>query len=133
MYMNEVVRWGKAFADTARIRIVAALQSGELCVCELVDALEMSQSTLSSHLQMLRQAGIVTTRKDGKWSYYALAPAHNSLIEALFQHYAHSLETDARLQRDIVRLRQRLAARDNGRCVLSFVQLDIPEKGGVLV
>jgi ArsR family transcriptional regulator len=132
MYMNEVVAWGKAFADTARIRIVAALQSGELCVCELVDALEMGQSTLSSHLQVLRQAGIVTTRKDGKWSYYALVPEQASLIEVLFQHYARSLETDARLQRDTVRLRQRLAARDNGRCVLGFVPLDIPVKGGVL-
>jgi ArsR family transcriptional regulator len=131
--MVEITLWGKALADAARVRIVAALQSGELCVCELVDALEMSQSTLSSHLQVLRQAGMVTVRKDGKWSYYALVPEHIPLIEALFHHYAHSLDADPRRQRDAVRLRQRLALRDSGRCVLSFVQLDITEKGGVSV
>jgi ArsR family transcriptional regulator len=131
--MNDISLWGKALADIVRVRIIAALQSGELCVCELVDALEIRQSRLSSHLQILRQAGIVTVRKDGKWSYYALAPGHVPLIEALFRHYARSLASDPRRQRDAMRLRQRLDLRDNGRCVLSFAQLDGSQKGGTRV
>lgn len=122
--MDELTSWGKAFADPARIRILAALRDGEWCVCELTDALEMGQSTLSSHLQVLRQADVVTVRREGKWSYYALMPTHEPLITALFQHYAAALEAHPRRQRDAARLRQRLNLREDGRCVLSFAELD---------
>ncbi len=125
--MDELIQWGKAFSDPARVRIAAALQSGELCVCELSDALELGQSTLSSHLQVLRQAGLVTVRKDGKWSYYALVPTHAPLIAALLHHFASSLASDPRRQRDVARLRRRLDLRDDGRCVLSFAELDARE------
>lgn len=125
--MDELIRWGKAFSDPARIRIIAALQCGELCVCELGDALELGQSTLSSHLQLLRQAGLVTVRKDGKWSYYTLVPTHVPLIAAFFNHYASFLESHPRRQRDVIRLRRRLNLRADGRCVLSFAELDKPE------
>ncbi len=125
--MDALIRWGKAFSDPARIRIIAALQGGELCVCELSDALELGQSTLSSHLQLLRQAGLVTVRKDGKWSYYALLPTHVPLIVALFHHYTASLESHPRRQRDVIRLRRRLDLRVDGRCVLGFAELDEPE------
>lgn len=51
--MNDVVLLGKALADATRVRIVAALNRSELCVCELCDAMEMNQSTLSGHLQII--------------------------------------------------------------------------------
>ena len=57
--MRDFTSLGQAIVDPTRVRIIAALRRGELCVCELVDALEISQSTLSGHLQVLRQTGLV--------------------------------------------------------------------------
>jgi ArsR family transcriptional regulator len=114
---------GQAIVDPTRVRILAALRRGELCVCELVDALEISQSTLSGHLQVLRQTGLATTRKDGRWIYYSLADRKTSLIEALFFHIQPD-SADPRLRRDSKRIERRLAIRENGRCVLGFTELE---------
>ena len=62
-----------ALADEARVEIVARLLDGEKCVCDLTDALETGQSRLSYHLKVLKDAGLVTDRRDGRWSYYTLA------------------------------------------------------------
>ena len=62
--MNELLVTAKAFADPTRVRSLAALRGGELCVCELSDALGVTQSTLSTHLQVIRDAGLVQTRRD---------------------------------------------------------------------
>ncbi len=63
----------KAAADPCRLRIVKLLKEGELCVCEIMTALSKPQSTTSHHLSILREAGLVKERRDGKWSYYRLA------------------------------------------------------------
>jgi len=63
----------KALANRKRLVIVHALQEGELCACELETVLDAPQSTVASHLRKLRDAGIVDTRKDGKWTYYRVA------------------------------------------------------------
>jgi ArsR family transcriptional regulator, arsenate/arsenite/antimonite-responsive transcriptional repressor len=110
--------------DPTRVRIIAALRRGELCVCELVDALEISQSTLSGHLQVLRQTGLVVTRKEGRWIYYSLSDRKTALIEAIFFHVQPDSDTDPRLRRDTRRIERRLAIRENGRCVLGFTELE---------
>jgi ArsR family transcriptional regulator len=61
-----------ALAEPTRLRIVDLLRSGERCVCELTDALEMAQSKLSFHLKGLKDAGLVLDRKEGRWVYYRL-------------------------------------------------------------
>lgn len=63
----------KAVSDPARIRIIYALQDGELCVCEIMKRLEMPQTMVSHHCKILKIAGIVSDRKLGKWVYYYLA------------------------------------------------------------
>ncbi|SFC19984.1 ArsR family transcriptional regulator [Halobiforma haloterrestris] len=63
----------KTLANEKRLRIVEALRGGELCACELEAILDAPQSTVSSHLSRLREAGIVNTRKEGKWTYYRIA------------------------------------------------------------
>ncbi len=63
----------KAVADPCRLRILKLLKEGELCVCEIVAALKKPQSSTSHHLSILREAGLVKERRDGKWSYYRLA------------------------------------------------------------
>ena len=63
----------KAAADPCRLRILKLLKEGELCVCEIMAALKKPQSSTSHHLSILREAGLVKERRDGKWSYYRLA------------------------------------------------------------
>jgi ArsR family transcriptional regulator len=62
-----------ALSDARRLRIIDLLRGGERCVCDLQADLECAQSLLSFHLKALRDAGLVTARKDGRWIYYALA------------------------------------------------------------
>lgn len=63
-----------ALSDETRLRIIELLHRGECCVCELTDTLDAAQSRLSFHLRVLRDAGIVRDRKDGRWVYYELDP-----------------------------------------------------------
>ena len=63
----------KALANEKRLAVVHALREGELCACELETVLDAPQSTVASHLRKLRDAGIVATRKEGKWTYYRIA------------------------------------------------------------
>ena len=64
----------KALGEETRLRIVALLSHGELCVCHLEDALGLSQPKVSRHLGILRMAGVVEHRREGSWVYYRLAP-----------------------------------------------------------
>jgi DNA-binding transcriptional ArsR family regulator len=63
----------KALANEKRLRILGALRDGELCGCELQAVLHAPQSTVATHLRTLRDAGLVNTRKQGKWTYYRIA------------------------------------------------------------
>ena len=110
----------KAFADRTRVRILAGLRGGELCVCELCDALQVTQSTLSTHLQVLRRAELVATRREGKWSYYAIATAAERPLGLLFEAFAESLAGDRTLRADARRLQKRLTLRDAGACCVGF-------------
>ncbi len=61
-----------ALSDETRVGIIEMLESGERCVCDLQDTLNAAQSRLSFHLRVLKDAGIVTDRREGRWSYYEL-------------------------------------------------------------
>ncbi|GAC1647320.1 MAG: hypothetical protein NVS4B3_01170 [Gemmatimonadaceae bacterium] len=69
-----------ALSDETRLEVLRMLQDGERCVCELTSALDAAQSRLSFHLRVLKDAGLVTDRRDGRWVYYALR--RGALIEA---------------------------------------------------
>lgn len=62
----------KAFCDEKRLNILNLLQSGEKCACSLLDELDIGQSTLSHHMKILCESGVVIARKEGKWSYYSI-------------------------------------------------------------
>src|SRR5687768_11983325 len=70
--LAEAARLFHALSDETRLAALSMLRGGERCVCELQDALDAAQSRLSFHLKVLRDAGLVTDRKQGRWSYYAL-------------------------------------------------------------
>ncbi|MGE0440690.1 MAG: ArsR/SmtB family transcription factor [Gemmatimonadales bacterium] len=73
--LSRLTRQFRALADENRLRIIDLLRRGERCVCELVDQLELSQSLLSFHLKSLRDAGLVTDRREGRWAHYSLNAA----------------------------------------------------------
>lgn len=128
MTMQQTALLGRALSEATRIRIVAALRGQELCVCEICDALQLSQSTLSTHLQTLRRAGFVRTRKDGKWIYYGLEEKVSPLVDAFFTLAAPALVKDKRIAADAERVQRRLKMREDECCLLGFDQLD--GKGG---
>lgn len=70
----------KVFGDTTRIRIIAALLDGEMCVYNLSEYLQMGQSAISHQLRILRSAGLVRPRREGKTVYYSLDDKHIELI-----------------------------------------------------
>jgi ArsR family transcriptional regulator, arsenate/arsenite/antimonite-responsive transcriptional repressor len=120
--MTDLVLLAKALADPTRVRVLAAIRGRELCVCELCDALQVSQSTLSTHLQVIRDAGLVRTRKVGKWVYYAPEPHKESLTAALFDFFSPAIQRDARIQHDAERVKKRLAERNGDECCRGFEQ-----------
>lgn len=64
----------KAFCDENRIKILELLQSGEKCACRLLEEINVTQPTLSHHMKVLCDSGIVVGRKDGKWTHYSIDP-----------------------------------------------------------
>lgn len=118
--MKDLVLAAKALADPTRVRVLAALRDGELCVCELSDVLDVTQSTLSTHLQVIRDANLVQTRKEGKWVYYALNTDTRRLLKGMFGFFADELADAPLLRRDEARLKKRLAEREDGACCRGF-------------
>ena len=70
--LTRTARLCRALSDENRLRIVEMLTTGERCVCELTAALDLGQSLLSHHLKTLKDAGLVTDRREGRWVYYTL-------------------------------------------------------------
>lgn len=71
-HLDRPASWFHALSDPTRLEIVVLLSHGERCVCELQEALAAAQSRLSFHLGVLKDAGVVTDRREGRWVYYAL-------------------------------------------------------------
>jgi ArsR family transcriptional regulator len=76
------VGWFHALSEPTRLEIVEQLAAGERCVCELTADLDAAQSRLSFHLRTLKDAGLVTDRREGRWVYYALVPEALEEIES---------------------------------------------------
>ena len=72
----------QALADENRLRIIEVLQGGEQCVCDLQASLDVGQSLLSHHLRVLREAGLVRARREGRWVHYALSDELLRTVEA---------------------------------------------------
>jgi ArsR family transcriptional regulator, arsenate/arsenite/antimonite-responsive transcriptional repressor len=80
---DRAVRLFHALSDGTRLSILQRLRLGERCVCDLTDALEAAQSRLSFHLKVLKDADLVTDRREGRWMYYTLNPETLSEVTEL--------------------------------------------------
>lgn len=81
----EAARVFKAFCDENRLQILEILRSGEKCACKLLDALRITQPTLSHHMKLLCDAGVVQGRKEGRWVYYSINPVAAEHVVALLR------------------------------------------------
>lgn len=103
--MKGLTRVLKALADTTRIRIIKMLQKKKLCVCELQEILGIAQSSVSRHLKILEDAGLVEHEKCGQWVNYKIAAKNNDLPEntyasALLDHLHSWIENNPQIQKD---------------------------------
>jgi DNA-binding transcriptional ArsR family regulator len=98
----------RALGHPARLRTVAMLRSGELCVCQITEVLKLAPSTVSAHLKDLKRAGLVSERKDGKWVYFKLIDDQGTVswIEAALSGLVHDpqIESDEMLVAELRRL-----------------------------
>lgn len=114
--MQPLVRFAQALADPTRVRIVQLLTSEALCVCELAGILGMPQSSVSSHLQIIRKAGLLTSERCEKWIYYRLEVRYRSLLATLLRFFEVTPASDATMQSDLAAARRRLVEREESCC-----------------
>jgi ArsR family transcriptional regulator, arsenate/arsenite/antimonite-responsive transcriptional repressor len=94
----------KALGDRTRLRILALLAAGEVCVCNVHESLGLPQPTVSRHLAYLRRHGLVDTRRDGIWVHYRLAPPAEKLAGAIVDAALHAVGHAAAAGTDLKRL-----------------------------
>jgi ArsR family transcriptional regulator len=105
--MKDFLKVMKACSDPNRVKIVKMLALKEMCVCELTSALNLAQPTVSSHLKVLEEAGLVRSRKDGLWVNYQLAaPEGNPYAASLLAGLKGWLNQDPEITSLLTRLPQ---------------------------
>ena len=103
--MKSFLKVMKALSDPSRIKIMKMLQQKMMCVCEIQTALHFAQSTTSKHLQILEDAGLITSKKDGLWVNYMIADGDESPYAAnLIGSLKHWLDKDPDIQQLIAQL-----------------------------
>ncbi len=110
--MNEFIKVMKALSDPNRVRLLKLLQHREMCVCEIRAALGIAQPTVSKHLKILEDAGLVARRKEGLWVNYSLTDGSRSRYAAtLLGNLRHWLDDDAEI-RDLFKRSKELRRED---------------------
>lgn len=104
--LRPLSRMFRALGDECRLRIVALLAHGELCVCHVEQALGLSQPNASRQLGLLKTAGIVDSRREGTWVYYRIAEQDHEQVARVLALLTESLTTRRALRSDLVQLRR---------------------------
>jgi len=98
--MKQFLNITKALADETRLRILMALREHELCACQIIALLKMAPSTVSRHLYLLGQAGLIDKRKCGKWLYCSLPAKPSPEVKSALAMTFKALAVADRIQRD---------------------------------
>ena len=109
--LDSVEETYKALADRTRLRILALLVDGEVCVCDIHDTLRLPQPTASRHLAYLRRAGLVEARREGTWMHYRLADL-SPVIREIVQAAGHAMSHVTEATRD-----RRRFEKQAGKCL----------------
>lgn len=102
--LARLVQVHKAIAHAARLRILASLRGGPLCVCQMTVVVNLAASTVSEHLSELRKAGLISDRKEGRWVEYRLSDS--ALAEGVFDPIWTALDDDPEARADAVLVRE---------------------------
>lgn len=115
--MRSTLRRTKALSDLQRVRILMLLRFGECCVCQILAVLALAPSTVSKHLSVLSAAGLVDSRKDGRWAYYRL-PQGVALkeVKPVLKWLCEALKGDDSVARDGRKLQVALACPPESLC-----------------
>jgi ArsR family transcriptional regulator len=113
--LKETARFFKVLADEARLQILWLLfNRRELCVCDIMEVLEITQSKASRHLAALRNAGLATDRREGLWSYYSLCPVRDEVADAHMNLLRKSLSKRPDSKQLLAKLNAWLKAKEGG-------------------
>ena len=105
--MRSTLRITKALADLQRVRILTMLRPGELCVCQILEVLGLAPSTVSKHLSILSEAGLVDSRKAGRWMHYRLPEGGSgALVRPVLKWLYETVKGDAAIMRDARNLKR---------------------------
>jgi ArsR family transcriptional regulator len=104
--VKSLTRLFRALGDETRLRIVALLSHGELCVCHLEKALDLSQPNVSRQLGILRMAGVVDARREGTWVYYALAVQDHEAVATVLATLTETFGAERAIRADHAKLRK---------------------------
>jgi DNA-binding transcriptional ArsR family regulator len=105
-----------ALSDSNRVRMLLALRGRELCVCQIVELLDLAPSTVSKHLSVLRQADLVDYRKTGRWAYYRRGHGATPAVREALRWVDDTLSRDDQVKRDHARLREILKVSPEELC-----------------
>jgi ArsR family transcriptional regulator len=94
----------RALADTTRLRLLNLIADREICVCYFIEILKMSQPKISRHLAYLRKAGIVASRREGKWMHYRLTIPKDEVASRILRETLGHLREKIEMKRDVARL-----------------------------
>lgn len=94
----------RALADETRLRILALLRQGEVCVCHIQGGLRLPQPTISRHLAYLRKTGLVEARREGVWMHYRMAALSDPVRQTLIDAALHALTHTERCETDVARM-----------------------------
>ena len=104
--MKDVMAVTRALADENRTRVLMFPRGGQLCVCQIMETLGLAPSTVSKHLNILHQAGLLESRKEGRWMYYRL-PGRNAppCVRGVIRWLQESLADDPKVAQDIKKVK----------------------------
>ncbi|RJQ53334.1 MAG: ArsR family transcriptional regulator [Nitrospiraceae bacterium] len=112
--MQELISVFKALSDETRLKMLKVFQKGEICVCDLVSVLDTSQPRISFHLNVLKEAGLIKDRKQGKWVHYSIDDS--DMFRRFLVLSAMEKIPDGAMTEDFSRLKKVLTVKNKSRC-----------------
>ena len=111
--MEKITTIAKALSEEKRLRILMALHGQELCSCEISGLLDLTDSTVSTHMAILKRAGLVESRKDGRWVYYRLPKEAGPKVQAALNWVYAALKNTPGIKEDEAKLKGAKACKTN--------------------
>jgi len=114
--MKQLAQRLKGLSEPIRLRAIRLLEHGELCICDLMNGLDLPQSTISRHMSFLKNSGWVSSKRKGQWIYYSLASPTDEIQALTLQILRRNLPSLDEAKADYTRLMNYLGTKKNGSC-----------------